>query len=248
MFNKENRVYIFDWDDNIMSMPTRILVEKFENGRWVEDEVDTEIWAKVRNSDHYRPSTVVENPFIHFREDGDFINDVAQAIESMEFGPSFDKFKEAILYGNDFAIVTARGHSKHAMMAGVNMLICRTFTNKEYIELLNTVGNIPKYLASQEYWGVSSPDFLEYYETAREEDSTELRKTIVLEDYIERKIKGVQEIDVMAKLSIGFSDDDKRNVIAVKELKEELKDRHPNVHFVVYDTSNPEKVKKTTIK
>lgn len=248
MFAKKNRVYIFDWDDNIMSMPSRILVERLEDGKWVEDSVTTDEWAQVRHNDHYRPSTVVDNPFLNFREDSAFINDLLDAIEVKSFGPSYNKFKEAMLYGHEFAIVTARGHSREAIINGVMLLIGKTFTKEEMLTFMEVVGDIPSYLSRQEYWTVSAPHFEEHFPQVKGDYTTELRKSIVLRDYIERKIKGVQEIDVMAKISIGFSDDDKRNVIAVKKLKEELKQEYPNVNFVVYDTSNPEKIEKTSIK
>ena len=45
------------------------------------------------------------------------------------------------------------------------------------------------------------------------------------------------------RLSIGFSDDDKKNVDAIKSfIENELLDRYPQVNFVVYDTSDGVKI------
>lgn len=247
MFNKKNRIYIFDWDDNIMIMPTSIIVEKLVDGKWVEDTVSTEVWSSARNSDKYRPSTLVDDPFIHFENDEDFIKDLNQAILYENFGPSFYKFKEALIYGNDFAIITARGHSKEGMIAGIMFLINHTFTLKEYIQFMNNVGNIATYLNKQDYWTVSSKHFEEYFDGVTDDHPTEARKKIALEYYVDKKIKNAEEIDVMAKLSIGFSDDDKKNINTVKNLKKRLKKSNPDVHFVVYDTSNPKNIEKTPI-
>jgi hypothetical protein len=49
------------------------------------------------------------------------------------------------------------------------------------------------------------------------------------------------------EISVGFSDDDKKNVKAMEEFMKALKKEKPNMTFVIYDTSNPKDVKKTVI-
>jgi hypothetical protein len=47
-----------------------------------------------------------------------------------------------------------------------------------------------------------------------------------------------------SSISFGFSDDDKKNVkAAVEYLKDELSMEFPEIHFVVYDTSDGEETK-----
>ena len=47
-----------------------------------------------------------------------------------------------------------------------------------------------------------------------------------------------------SSISFGFSDDDKKNVkAAIAFLKDELSKQYPEIHFVVYDTSEGGKSK-----
>jgi hypothetical protein len=253
MFKRENRVYIFDWDNNIMEMPTKILMEKRVGEKWVREDVSTEKYAKVRNGDDYRLISETD-PFIKFEHDNEFFQDLSIAINDQKYGPSYLKFKEALMYGHDFAIVTARGHKIDTFITGIMSLINKTFTIEEKVFCSKSIMtrckcSILDFLKKQEYWAVNSPDFHTiHYPHLTINDPTELRKTLVVEDYINRKINTVKEIDVMAKLSIGFSDDDKKNVLAITEfIKNKLKGEHKNVHFVVYDTSNPDNIVKNPI-
>ena len=56
--NRDFKYYIFDWDDNILHMPTKIRMEhrEDENGEWTPVEVSTSTFALVRADEkHYRP-------------------------------------------------------------------------------------------------------------------------------------------------------------------------------------------------
>ena len=48
------RSYIFDWDDNILHMPTKIKMDKKEGSNWVPVDVSTEEFALVRTNPDYR--------------------------------------------------------------------------------------------------------------------------------------------------------------------------------------------------
>ena len=48
------RTYIFDWDDNILYMPTTIKMDKKEGGKWVPVDVPTDEYAHIRTSPEYR--------------------------------------------------------------------------------------------------------------------------------------------------------------------------------------------------
>jgi predicted RND superfamily exporter protein len=66
-------------------------------------------------------------------------------------------------------------------------------------------------------------------------------------DFVKKMIDGFKNHIVSGKykkISLGFSDDDIKNVKAVvKFIEEELKKMYPEVQFVVYDTSDGDKKK-----
>jgi hypothetical protein len=116
--NPDTKYYAFDWDDNIVFMPTQIMVMT-EN----EEEVgmSTEDFAEHRHElgvepFNYKGTTVVgyaSNPFRNFRLEGDkrFIIDSMVASP----GPSWNDFVECINGGSIFAIITARGHNPETL-------------------------------------------------------------------------------------------------------------------------------------
>ena len=54
---RDFKYYIFDWDDNILHMPTKIRMEHLgEDGKWVPVEMSTATFALARaDVEHYRP-------------------------------------------------------------------------------------------------------------------------------------------------------------------------------------------------
>ena len=60
------------------------------------------------------------------------------AINANEFGPSFKKFKKALMNGYNFSIITARGTSKDSLRKGIKVLIdfwARLFDNYYYEQM-----------------------------------------------------------------------------------------------------------------
>jgi hypothetical protein len=120
------KYYAFDWDDNLMFMPTKIYL-KDNNNKSVG--MSTEDFAEYRtligNEDfNYEGNTIVgfdEDPFRDFRVTGDkkFLEDAMKA----PTGPAWPDFIEAINNGSIFSIVTARGHTPSILKQGVYNLI-----------------------------------------------------------------------------------------------------------------------------
>ena len=108
------KYYAFDWDDNIMRMPTEIVVMD-ENGNEVgmSTEDFAEYRVKIGNEPfNYRGKTIVglaKDAFRNFTTKGDkkFISDSQRA----ELGPAWSDFVEALNGGSIFSIITARGHT-----------------------------------------------------------------------------------------------------------------------------------------
>ena len=250
------RGYSFDWDDNILFMPTKIKMEKKESLVWVPVNVSTEEFAELRNDPDYR---LTDHAFMDFEDPQTFISDVRKAIENEKFAPSFEKLKESLINANPFSIITARGTPSHAIKEGVRMVIGTTFTTNEVDTMVGNIESaypstidmsleekIDFYLSENDYSAVSSNEFKEKFGMDSNADRPEEGKKIALRDYVKRVVNGAEKLTSgeYDRLTIGFSDDDRRNIDAVMEfIRNELSIEYPDVEFFIYDTSQGEKNK-----
>ena len=136
------KYYAFDWDDNIVHMPTKIIL-KTEDG----DEVgmSTDDFAEYRNELGKKPfvyngKTIVgfaSNPFRNFRGEGErqFLVDVMSA----SLGPSWDDFVECINGGSIFSIITARGHNPMILKQAVYKLIKNNVSGLDQEKLVESL-------------------------------------------------------------------------------------------------------------
>jgi len=250
------RSYVFDWDDNILRMPTKVNMEKNENGKWVPVKVSTEEFAHLRSDPNYKITT---NSFVDFKDNKAFLVDAEKAIHNASFAPSYKKFIEALTYANPFAINTARGHSPETLKKGVKLFVKMVLSDDEKrMMFTNIQKELPKNLtqglnASQlldlyldergEFYPVSSEEFGERFglEVSGSASSPEHAKKVAIENFVKKLLDGVKKHMVNGKykkISLGFSDDDKKNVRAAEDfLRNELSKMYPEVHFVIYDTS-----------
>jgi|TARA_R110002012_G_scaffold261900_1_gene443997 hypothetical protein len=251
---KNVRAYSFDWDDNIMNMPTKIkLLERTPDG-WKNIEVSTEEFAKIRNNTNFK---LTDDSFNGFIDDDTFMVDLKTALDTKSFAPSFEKFKEALLYANPISIITARGHKPETLRKGMDLVISYILNEdelntmidniqQEYPELdgENIETTLSTYLDSQDYHPVTSNIFAEKFGLDNESAlNPEENKKIALRDYVTKIVQKTKEMvgTEYNKLSIGFSDDDLGNINAITDfIKEVLQLEFPQVDFVVYDTSEGE--------
>jgi hypothetical protein len=124
--------YAFDWDDNILTMPTQILVL---DDKGEEVGMTTEEFRKYRmligkEEIEFKGKNIVgldyNTAFRNFRDIEDpeiFKKDVIKAINMGAFGPAWDDFIECLTNGSVFAIITARGHESEGMRKGVEYVI-----------------------------------------------------------------------------------------------------------------------------
>jgi len=252
----QKRAYSFDWDDNILNMPTQIHLEKKVGSGYVPVDVSTSEFAEMRHLVGTEYRLLNDNPleaFSDFRDYDAFIRDTKKAVRNGSFGPSFDKFKEALIYGNDFSIITARGQSPKALRDGTRLLINLTFTDDEIKRMEENLRgtSIDQYLSLQDYHPVSSDEFKEKFGGEGGAENPEIAKTIALRDFVSRVVKAANKLKLNPNykgLSVGFSDDDLGNVKKAEEfIRKELKKTYPNVRFLVYDTSDPKDMKKKRI-
>ncbi len=226
------KYYAFDWDDNIMYMPTKIVL-KDENGN--EVGMSTEDFAEYRQEIgkspfNYKGKTIVgygDDPFRNFRTAGDKQFKVDAMIAKT--GPAWSDFVEAINNGSIFSIITARGHNPQSLKDAVYNLIVSDHNgiNKDLLvknlrKYRDIVGMedksdmelIKDYLDMNRYYPVTfgqgsaanpeelkvlaMKEFLSYVKA----QAKELGKKLYIKDEISNKFIP----------SIGFSDDDIRNV------------------------------------
>jgi hypothetical protein len=257
------RSYIFDWDDNILYMPTTIKMDIKKDGKWVPVDVSTEEYANIRTNPDYRLRN--EDPslaFKDFRDSQPFIRDTKKAIHNNKFAPSADKFKEALIFANPFGINTARGHKPKILKDGVKIFIDMVFTEDEKVTMVKNIKKVlnkTKSLTDDQTIDFYLDDMGEYYPVSSEEfgtrfgldtstgaSSPEHSKKVAIEHFVKKIFNNVSKLvnSDYRKMSVGFSDDDIRNVRAVELfIEEELNKLYPEFHFVVYDTSEKGKRK-----
>ena len=254
---KNLRMYVFDWDDNILRMPTEVKMEKNENGKWVPLRVSTEDFAHFRTDPNYRTTP---DSFSDFTNNEAFLIDAKKAINNKSFAPSYKKFIESLIYANPFAINTARGHSPNTLKEGVKLFIQTVLSDDEKMMMIN---NIKKELPQSLVKGLNNKQLIdlyldemgEFYPVTSEEfgdrfglnvkggaSNPENSKKVAIAHFVEKVFKNVEKLiqsGEYTKVSFGFSDDDVRNVKATVELLEdELSKMYPEIHFVIYDTSD----------
>ena len=154
---RDFKYYIFDWDDNILHMPTKIRMERLEpDGAWRPVEVSTATFALVRaDVEHYRaPGGDWAEAFRNFEDppaaDGGggappnrFLEDTVAALERVEHGakpgPSYQALKKTLREGRLFAIVTARGHSPETIEKAVRIFIRYALSEDDRAEMMSSL-------------------------------------------------------------------------------------------------------------
>ena len=231
------KYYAFDWDDNLMYMPTKIYL-KDDNGKSVgmstEDfaEYRTEIGKEPFN---YEGNTIVgfdEDAFRDFRVTGDkkFLVDAMKA----PIGPAWDDFVEAVNNGSIFAIITARGHTPSVLKNAVYNLIQKNMHGLNKKEL---VKNLRKYRDISDEEDLSDDELIKTYlemckwhpvsfgeGSAANPEELKVSAMKQFMEYVRNLSQRLQEKAFMKnKISnyftpyIGFSDDDLKNVETMKK-------------------------------
>jgi len=249
---KSIRAYSFDWDDNIVRMPTKIKMLKSTDSGWEKINVSTEEFALLRTNEDYK---LDDGAFDNFISEEAFLTDLEEALNSGSFAPSFDKFKEALIYANPISIITARGHHPEVLRKGMDLVISYTFNEKELEKMMDNIQqNYPEldgegadvilktYLDSHDYHPVTSEFFSEKFGLGDSSSvvNPEENKKIALRDYVAKIVTGAKQVvnSDLNKLSIGFSDDDLGNINVIKDfIQHVLQQEFPSVNFVIYDTS-----------
>lgn len=252
-FSKEGtpdmKYYAFDWDDNIVHMPTKIMVLTDDGN---EVGMSTDDFAEHRHHIgkepfKYKGETIVgyaDEPFRNFRTAGDkdFLIDAMRAKE----GPAFGDFREAINNGSIFSIITARGHNPETLKQAVYNYIISGYNGIDKNKLIK---NLKKYRNFVNEDDMSDDELIKsylelnkYHPVSFGEGSAanpEELKVKALEDFVSyiKAMAGILNKRAFIKNdisnnfipkmpSIGFSDDDIRNVEVVSK---HFKDKPDNI-------------------
>ena len=243
------KYYAFDWDDNLMYMPTSI--------RLTDDEgntvgMTTSDFAEYRDlvgkePFEYEGHTIVgpaKDAYVEFgvTYDKQFLIDAMKS----PTGPAWDDFVEAVNNGSIFAIITARGHTPSILKQAVYNLIKN---NKHGLNKETIVKNLRKYRDLSDEDDLSDDELIRsYLEMCRfhpvsfgEGSAAKPEKLKVLAmrefmTYVQNLSKQLQEKAFMKnKISnyfipyVGFSDDDLKNVQTMRKYfdnEDELKIYH----------------------
>ena len=177
--------YAFDWDDNILHMPTEIFLS---NDKGEEVGMSTQDFAEYRSiigveNFEYNGQVITgyaKDSFRYFRDEVEpkiFVKDVEKAINNRMFAKSYDKFKKCLTTGSLFSIITARGHesgpnnNSGPMREGVEFIISKfspieRASMMDHLKMYSHLFNQPiksdddlinDYLDQCQFIGVSAP-------------------------------------------------------------------------------------------
>ena len=241
------KYYAFDWDDNIVVMPTRIILKTDEGN---EIGMSTEDFAEYRQRIggepfEYMGEIIVgyaENPYRNFGVEGDkrFIVDSMLA----EPGPSWSDFVECINGGSIFAIITARGHTPSVLKDAIyNMIV----TNHNGINSQTLIGNLKEYrdlsgevlkddqLLIKEYLDMCKYHPVTYGEgSASKPEEGKIKALREFINYVKyqsqklgQKVTFTNDVKNNFVPLIGFSDDDTGNIESIKKFLDKEYEESP---------------------
>lgn len=261
--------YAFDWDDNILRMPTMIRLEKKVGDNWMPTDVSTAEFAEVRSDkDNWKYlNDSGDEAFANFRDTGPlggdvFLEDVKKAISAGRFAPAWEDFLECLSNGSIFAIITARGHESETMRRGVEWIIDNVLTEQQIFDMYNNLlkfsyffdisterERILKGIPSQNELiklYLDNCDFVGVSAPSRggTPDNPEKAKEEALLSFKSKVDRFAGQLGM--KAMIGFSDDDLGNVSHIEDLADKLNhEEFPNIiKFVVKGTKDPENITK----
>ncbi len=241
------KYYMFDWDDNILHMPTMIHLEKKTPHGWKRHDVSTAEFARIRRDTvNYRPrGKDWDRAFVDFYDIGRrgsraFLDDTRKALAPIiqrkrRGAPSFMKFKKALIEGRLFAIITARSHGSASIRKGVEYFIENVLTPAEKVKMIRYLRHyvsyfggdpsslsdaqvLKNYLDLNHYRGVTSPEFQKLMgRRLGGSESPEKAKQLAIHEFVKHVINLMKNRRGTEAISVGFSDDDPHNVRAIED-------------------------------
>lgn len=229
--------YLFDIDDNLCFLPTRLYLWNAESK--TEQVVDSGEFARVQNelgrSGKWQAWAIREETFRDFRDQPDlrpeeqaFVKDLLSAVGASDRwqGPSWPLLVHAAKRQRPIALVTARGHEPKTIEAGLRALVER--------------GLLP-----------ALPPILGIYTVTNKGVRTRLKaddpamtvpsiKKLAIKDTVETALALYGS---KPPHRFGMSDDDPNNVVLAISAMRDCKHMYPDKRFFVINTNRDEFVK-----
>lgn len=248
---KKLKYFVFDFDDNILHMNTRLYMEKKINNSWEKVIIYPDEFVDIKEDLNFRPIDNNWNKaFIEFSDRGRrgekaFISDIKKSLNKNSFGPCYEDFIKCIVEARIFSVITARSHSSLTIRKGVEYIINNQLTPSQLKEMKENIKSFRKifkeqrtnnllksYLDQCMFFGVGidSPDF-EYFLVEHGIDGidTPNAKKIAFKIFVER-VRSYSK----RKIDIGFSDDDPKNIKSIKDVIKEIEKDYPRIDFSVF--------------
>lgn len=227
------KYYAFDWDDNLLFMPTTIIAED-SKGNLVP--LSTREYSLIKEQVYNNKKAVVrgniiskfsDDSYINFRESSDkiFLEDIKNA----KLGPAFPDLVEAINNGRIFSIITARGHNPKTFSKAIKYMISEGMGGLNYYTCIDSLRNYKEanHHTDEELYENYIENLCKYYPVSHESlftggDIHEM-KVDAIHDFIihleEQFTKFPTEFKnkVSNNFIIGFSDDDAKNIQTITE-------------------------------
>lgn len=250
--SKDISFYFFDLDDNMLFLKTPIFLRDTTNDD--VKEISTTEFAEIRSllgkSGDWKDFEIYDGTYSHFSDIPDddrkpgqkqyLVEDIGEAIagaaETWQ-APSWSLFVYACMKQRPLSIVTARGHTRETVKAGIRVLLDNGLIDKE-----------PNYLT---IYAVGNPDIAaELVASLREgeekrrvsglKDPTSALKRIAIRNTVE---KALDEYGSEPDHRFGMSDDDPMNVDLIIKAMCDCKKKYIDKRFFVISTHEGEKVK-----
>lgn len=256
---------IYDWDDNILYMPSVVHLDRFVHGEWVAVDIPASQFNKYIHSEKTRMRNMnYHETFCEQSDDGPrgnraFIQDTVKAIKYGHFGPSWKDFIKTIVEGRIFLIITARGHEPESMRKCIKWIINNVLTDEQYEKMQKNLskfhklfGKNPKdfvehYLDKCDFVGVMSEYFKKNFDVPQMKvvELVGYGKSMAIKRFLERIRRSCKKLGLPA--TVGFSDDRTRTIEEVGEFLsgEKSLDAENNyeISYFLFDTSGKEKRK-----
>jgi len=229
--------YFFDFDDNVVHLPTKIVL--FDRETHAEFEVSTEEYAAIHTElsvkgtkwERYELRDTPMGSYRNFREhpkemlegrEQPLVEDMLTALKNpfLEWrGPSWDFFYKAVKNNRSISIITARGHHPHTIRRAVNLLVQS-----------RDLAVSPNYLS---VYPVSHEPTRAYLGDSEGKLSIAELKKIAIKVAVQDAFECYGQNE---HHRFGMSDDDPKNIALIIEAMRELKAIYPKNEFFVFNT------------
>jgi hypothetical protein len=253
------RYSIFDWDDNILYMSTKVYLDKLVDDKWIPVETTSSGFhdyiannkTRMRNNNY--KETFEEQMDYGPRGDKSFLLDTIKAVKDKNFGPSWNDFIYSLVDGRIFLIITARGHEPATIRRSVEWIIENYLSESQKEEMKENLmrfhklfGDNPEniidhYLNNCYYVGIMSDYFKETFGVPEMKISQFVGygKSLVIKRFLNRIKEYSKKLGLPAK--VGFSDDRKKTLNDVIEFLNGEKSLDEPIEYYIFDTSGKEK-------